>query len=236
MRSTAEQEIRDAVVSRLRERRPGARICHEVNCGIWGPNRMDLIAVSKDEIIAVEIKSERDTLKRAVKQLGSMGTVAHWSVLALHEVHLVEKPTNEWAAHYGKMDGQHYLRDIPEQASGSISWVYPERERSAHGYDYNTGLWRMPEHRMGSALPSSALHLLWRDELAWLCDHLRVSRGKRANMTDMTRALWWHATGRELTEGICAALRRRKFAEADAAIIDDYAKTAGAELPLASVH
>jgi hypothetical protein len=39
-------------------------------------------------------------------------------------------------------------------------------------------------------------------------------------MQEMIRALWWHATGKELTRGICAALRRRKFAEADAAVME----------------
>ena len=32
-RSSAEAEVRDAVVARLREIRPDARIMHEINCG-----------------------------------------------------------------------------------------------------------------------------------------------------------------------------------------------------------
>ena len=219
MRSAAEQEMRDAVVARLRKLRPQARICHEVNCGVWGPNRMDVVAVDVAEIIAVEIKSERDRVSRGPKQLASMRRVAHHSIISLHETHLVEKETNEWAAHYSKLDRKYYLWSVPTELDGDgiIPWVYPELDRG-HNWSGDVGLWRSPETRMEFALPSSALHLLWRDELAALCDALRVSRGKRSNMSEMIRALWWHANGRELTRGICAALRRRQFAEADAAM------------------
>jgi hypothetical protein len=219
MRSSAEQEMRDAVVVRLRKLRPQARICHEVNCGVWGPCRMDVVAVDIEEIIAVEIKSERDTLSRGPKQLAYMGNVTHHSIIALHEKHLVEQVTNEWAAHYSKRDRKYYMKAIPAQLQGDgiIPWVYPEMGRGCE-WSGDVGLWRAPELRMQHALPSSALHLLWRDELAALCDKLLVSRGKRSNMSEMIRALWWHANGKELTRGICAALRRRKFAEADAAM------------------
>lgn len=217
MRSAAEQEMRDAVVARLRRLRPSARICHEVNCGVWGPTRMDVVAVDVAEIIAVEVKSEKDVLKRADAQLKNMRAVAHHSILALHEVHLEERVTNEFAAHYGKLDGKHYLRAVPEFSHGQIPWVYPERDRG--GYDFDTGPWRAPADRLENALPSTALHLLWRDELAWLCDYLLVSRRKRATMDEMIRALWWNATGGELTKGICAALRARAFAEADPPVV-----------------
>lgn len=217
-RSAAEQEIRDAVVARLRQIRPKARICHEVNCGIWGPTRMDLAAVDLDEIIGVEIKSEKDVLKRAEKQLAYAARVTHHSILALHEVHLEqERVTNEYAAHYGKLDGQHYRRDVPKFDHGQITWVYPEIARCP-SYDDDAGPWREPPRRMEQALSTSALNLLWRDELAWLCDYLQISRGKRATMSDMFSALTWRATGKELTLGICAALRARKFAEADPVI------------------
>lgn len=197
MRSAAEQEIRTAVVDRLRMLRPNARICHEVNCGVWGQTRMDLIAVDVAEIIGVEIKSEKDVMKRADKQLKGMRDVAHHSILALHEIH--------------------YAKFVPKLDYGQISWVYPEQTRGVN-WDNDTGPWRAPEQKMQSALPSTAIRLLWRDELAWLCDYLRISRGKRATMDQMVQALWWHATGKEITAGICAALRHRRFVEADAAI------------------
>lgn len=221
MRSAAEQEIRDAVVARLRRLRPSARICHEVNSAVYGPNRFDVVAIDKCEIIAVEIKSEKDKLDRAPKQIEAMADCANHVVVAMHECHLVEQETNEHAAEYGKLDGKHYLRTLPEviekyrclSAYRALTWVYPERERRA--YDLDCGLWKPPEERYETALPAGALDMLWRDELAALCDSLLISRGKRATMDQMIRALRWHANGRELTRGVCAALRRRPFAEAD---------------------
>ena len=64
-RSEAEADVRDAVVARLRTIRPDARIMHEVNCSLFGPNRIDVIAVSPQEIISVEVKSAKDKLKIA---------------------------------------------------------------------------------------------------------------------------------------------------------------------------
>ena len=220
-RSAAETEIRESVVARLRLLRPSARICHEVNVSSFGPTRMDLIAVDTDELIAVEIKSAKDVMKRAETQIRNMNAVAHHTIIALHEVHLVEQETNEWAAHYGRRDGKHYLQDVPPEAKlASLTWAYPERSRSPAGLDYHTGTWREPERRYLTSLPSPALDMLWRDELAWLCGTLRVSCAKRATMTDMLRELRWHCNGKELTRGICVALRRRKFAEADDAILE----------------
>jgi hypothetical protein len=221
MRSAAEQEVRDAVVARLRKLRPGARICHEVNSAVYGPNRFDVVAIDKAEIIAVEIKSEKDKLDRAPKQIEAMSQCAHHIIVAMHECHLVEVETNKDAAEYGKLDGKHYLRNLPEvidkyrclSAFRALTWVYPERERRA--YDWDCGLWKPPAEYHETALPAGALDMLWRDELAALCDSLRISRGKRATMDQMIRALRWHANGKELTLGICRALRNRPFAEAD---------------------
>lgn len=218
MRSIAEQEVRDAVVARLRKLRPQARICHEVNSAGSGSNRFDVVAVDRAEIIAVEIKSEKDKLDRATDQIEAMKRVSSHVILAMHECHLEERETNSDAAHYGKLDGKHYLRDLPatllNHRYGIIHWVYPERERGR--YSLSVGRWEPPQERYEAALPGDALGMLWRDELAVLCGSLRVAVPKRANMTDMVRALRWHATGKELTLGICSALRRRPFAEADA--------------------
>lgn len=218
MRSAAEQEIRDAVVERLRKLRPRARICHEVNVNGQWSNRIDLLAVDEAELIAVELKSEKDTLKRANDQISAMQTVAHHIILALHERHLVEAETNRHAAHYSKIDRTFWMRKIPDEIRlrlGDMAWVYPEYQRSPQGYDLNTGMWREPERCYERVLPHDAINMLWREELLELCGKLRISVGKRPNMTEMIRALRWHANGRELTAGICSALRRRKFAEAD---------------------
>lgn len=214
-RSPAEGEIRDAVVARIRERRPTARIIHEINVAGQGTNRIDLIAVDQAEIIAVEIKSAKDKLDRLPAQVEAMRGAAHQTIVALHEKFLVEQPTNQWSAHYER-DGQHFLKRLPDGLRWVNSWVYPELRRNpkADGYD-DLARWRFPERPAEVSLPPGALDFLWRNELYDLCGALRIAVGKRSPMGPMVRALRWHCNGKELTQGVCAALRARRCIEAD---------------------
>lgn len=219
-RSADEGEIRTAVVERLRLHRPSARIIHEVNVSSFGPNRIDVLAVDTAEIIAVEIKSKRDKLDRLPAQVEAMKGVAHHVIAAIHEKFLVEVATHEKAQHYQR-DGVFYMRTLPEGWKWSVEgWVFPERRRCINPDWPHDSLerWHLPAQRLDAPLPAGALDLLWRDELFWLCGTLRVSAGRRATMSDMVEALRWHCTGKELTRGICAALRQRVCVEADAPI------------------
>ncbi len=218
-RSEAEAEIRDAVVARIRQQRPNARIIHEINVSTYGPNRIDLIAVDREEIIAVEIKSAKDKLTRLPAQIDAMRGCAHHVVVALHEKFLVERPTNQWAAHYER-DGAFYLKELPDGFGRVNAWVFPEVRRSKSDAYERFAPWRFPQARLESALPSGALDLLWRDELFELCGKLRISMPKRASMGPMIHQLRWLCTGRELTRGICAMLRARRCIEADPEIIE----------------
>ncbi len=225
-RSPAETEIREAVVARIRARRPRARIIHEINVSTYGPNRVDLIAVDEAEIIAVEIKSAKDTLTRLPAQAEAMRSVAHHVIVALHEKFLIEKVTNRWTAH-SERDGHFFMQDLPDIVrvhAGIEAWVYPERRRAMlppaeNGFD-GLASWRFPAAPMDIALPGAALDMLWRDELWQLCGRLRVSAGPRSTIGEMARALRWLCTGKELTRGICAALRARRCAEADPEIVE----------------
>lgn len=212
-RSSAEAEVRDAVVARIRERRPNARIIHEINAGNYA-NRIDLIAVDRMEIIAFEIKSAKDKLDRLPAQMEAMKGVAHHSVAAIHEKFLVEYVTNQWAAHYQR-DGIHYRKDKPEPYRYDRDvWVYPEIPRGGDGP------WRFPDVALDVPLPWSALNLLWRDELYALCGGMRISASSRTPMGPMIQQLRWFCAGRELTRGICAMLRARRCVEADPEIIE----------------
>jgi hypothetical protein len=222
-RSPAEAEVRDAVVAHIRAHRPSARIIHEINVSCYGPNRIDLIAVSKAEIIAVEIKSAKDKLDRLPAQIAAMRSVAHRVVVGLHEKFLAESTTHEKARHYER-DGKFYLRRLPDGWDHSVlAWVYPRVRRTIDpSWEYDRlEIWKMPQQRLDAPLPWAALGLLWRDELYELCGSLRVSAGRRANMDEMTEALRWHCTGKELTLGICAMLRARHCIEADPEIFEE---------------
>lgn len=221
-RSASEAEIRDAVVARLRQHRPSARIIHEINVSTYGPNRIDLIAVDREEIIAVEIKSAKDKLTRLPGQIQAMKGCAHHVVVALHEKFLVEQTTNQWAAHYER-DGEFYLKKLPEGLErGALEhWVFPERRRAMAGADHDyLASWRFPQSQLQVSLPEGALDLLWRDELYELCGALRISVSRRTSMRPMIQQLRWLCTGKELTRGICAMLRARRCIEADTEIIE----------------
>lgn len=220
-RSSAEADVRTAVVERLRQRRPEARIIHEINVSTYGPNRIDVLAVSPAEIIAVEIKSAKDKLDRLPKQIESMKGCAHHVIAALHEKFLVEKEANRGSAHYER-DGGYFYGSVPSISPRPDEiWIYPELKRNMHGDGWcHLAPWTMPSGVFEAPLPAGALDLLWRDELAWLCGSLGVAAGRRSTMPEMVAALRWHCNGRELTRGICAALRSRNCTEADPAIED----------------
>lgn len=216
-RSSAEAEVRDAVVAHLRANRPWARIMHEVNASYYG-NRIDVLAVSPAEIIAVEVKSAKDKLDRLPAQIAAMRGVAHHVGVALHERFLVERESNRYAATHER-DGAFFRMSLPEAADGMglTTWVFPAVRRGIDQYD---GLypWRMPDPATQETLPASAIGMLWREELARVCAGCGIEVRARTTMPQMIRALRWQATGGEVTRGICRELRRRACIEADPAI------------------
>lgn len=218
-RSPAEAEVRDAVVARLRMIRPRARIIHEINCACWGENRIDLIAVDLAEIIAVEIKSEKDKLDRLAQQVSSMQAVAHHVIAAIHEKHLVEVQSSQFAAH-SERDGKFWRRDMPDgqPSHGLTYWIYPETRRAlTGGIDY-LWPWKEPDPAVQHPLPPAAINMLWADELRGVCHSLGVSANSRSTRPQMMRALEWMRSGGDITKAVCAALRARKCVEADPAI------------------
>jgi len=212
-RSSAEGEIRDAVIEHLRQHRPGCRVIHEINVGDLG-HRIDVLAVSPSELIAVEIKSERDTLTRLQDQVKAFERCAHHTIVALHERFLVERTTNRSCAHVERR-GTYFMHEPPRVIGASELWVYPRRRRALPGCHDFLERWRMPNIATQQSCPSESLGMLWCDELMTLCRKFRVSIGARSRKNEMRAALLWHCTGREITQGICAALMARQCTEAD---------------------
>lgn len=202
-RSADEAEIRDAVVARLRLIRPGARIIHEINVAGQGSNRIDVLAVDRAEIIAVEVKSKKDKIDRLPSQIAAMRGAAHHVVAALHEKFLISLP------YRGAPVG---LFGAPPEARDAVTWFWPETD-NGKVRDWGCRTWVAPKQAMTIALPGAALDMLWADELRRVCLDLGVAVGARANMTLMAK----QARGGELTKAICAALRRRTCIEADPA-------------------
>lgn len=203
-RSSAEADVREAAVARLRVLRPGARIIHEISNG-WS-NRIDVLAVSPEEIVAVEVKSEKDTLDLLPGQLGGMVRVAHVSIAAVHEALAVKRETNP---HYYavEQDGKFYSFDVPAVKRPAECWIFPERSGS--------GRWSNPMFQGGKVLPPTALDMIWKYELLDICGQHRISATSRTTCDVMRRDILWHLSGAEWTKAVCRVLRKRVCVEAD---------------------
>lgn len=202
-RSEAEAEVREAVVEKLRKIRPNARIIHEINV-LGGRVRVDVMAVDRAEIIAVEIKSKKDKLDRLPAQLDAMHRTCHTAIAALHRKFM---PDPEKCLH-PRLEGMAY---------DQIVWWHPSAQDMAEAH-HPAFTWGdpMPESHLCKALPPEAMTLLHRHEMAQLCSDVGLYVDKKTNMKAMECALRWGATGRQITLGICSALRSREWAaEAD---------------------
>jgi hypothetical protein len=210
--SAAEVAIRTAVVERLRRELPGARIIHELKVG-GGTNIADLATVEKDRLLLFEIKSERDVLKRAKKQMECFSKHAHGAILVLHERWFDRTPYSDGSKRFV----------VPDEfrSYGWPTWCYPEdADDSAHGRFYR---WVLPRPSLRQPAARALLGILWRQEMVNVAAAHRVSIGRRENMTSIGDQLAWHLTGREICHAVCRELRQRPFAAADAPIFAEAA-------------
>lgn len=207
-RSPAEAEIRDPVVTRLRELMPAARIIHEIQSACQGPTRIDVLAVTPDRIAAVEIKSSRDKLDRLPAQLEAMRGCAHHPIVALHAKHFEVKETSSagtWisapkAAGYGVVWGF----DLPH--------AHGVEQYQRHEIHDRWAKWR-------ACAPDGAIAMLWRDELREIVSRRDLSsRTSKLTIPELIDIVEWNLTGSEVTREVCRALRARECIEADAPI------------------
>lgn len=201
-RSQDEADIRLLVVERLREMVPGCRIIHEINAESFG-NRIDVLAVGEDWMVAVEIKSKKDKLDRLPAQIEAMRKVTPSVYSAIHEKFLKQ--------------GARY-QQAPDEARYSIAWAYPKADRGK--YYRCLGEWHEGHDwpNRPNCLPSAALGMLWARELQEECAAIGAKGVSRMNMAKATDYLRWNLTGEQLTRMICRVLRARVCVEADAPI------------------
>ena len=210
--SEAEEEIRAAVVDRLRELMPKARIIHELNTSGTGSLRVDLAAVDDETIIGVEIKSERDTLSRLQRQWDVFNRTFHETIVVAHRKHWNEA-------------GDRLEHDLSRKSSVFLAtWMYPKPVTDA-GF-YRAGRWNLPKAwRWSHSRPeqpraANLLQMLWRDELKAECSKHQISVTSRATRTVMIGEMVWLMTGREICQAVCRQLRQRDFARADPPITE----------------
>ena len=215
-RSSSENLIRDIVVSRLRDLFPAARIVHELNVAGQGSNRIDVAAISPQAIVAVEIKSEKDTLKRLADQFDAFRSCCHFVLIAAHEKHFAPYREAYWRD------------DVPDD-------FYLNHELFFGKWGMQKNVWRFPPDgtdrgtfrrfdpiRDTASQPkaSALLEMLWAAELRDECSRNGIAVSSRSTRQSMIRDMVWLMNGRDIATATCRQLRQRQFAEADAPIDD----------------
>lgn len=212
--SADEREIRDAVVLKLRDMFPSTRIVHELNVAGHGSNRIDVAAINSSSIVAVEIKSKKDTLKRLDKQMQAFKKCCHFVFVAAHEKHFIE-----WREKYWRDDvpSQLFLNNeafIGKHHMEKHVWRFPEplaEQNQWNRFDRNKDLSEQPRAK-------DMLEMLWADELRAECSQHGISATSRSTRPQMIRDMVWQMTGKEICQAVCRQLRERQFAQADAPI------------------
>jgi hypothetical protein len=242
--SSAEREIREAVIARFRELLPGARIVHELNVDGQGSNRVDLAAITSDRLILCEIKSEKDTIERIAEQVHAFGPCCHALVVAAHE---------KWFDSPGKLKGvtrrkrEHLVKNEDGTYRTEVGIVEHEWETAArspleaelHRFPHWSVIeWRYPcpdelswrfdryRYEVITPWPAIMLRMLWRDELFRIASHAHLNPGNRATRTDLMRWILNTLHGVAIEKAVCEALRRRDFAEADPPLRGDCSEVA----------
>jgi hypothetical protein len=208
--SSAEREIRDYAAGRLREMLPDARIIHEL---VVGQCRADLAAVQPDRVTLVEIKSERDTLKRLDRQVKHFTRAGHDVIVIAHERWFDTTPYQNGAPRF-------FPSDALVEASGGHSravWAYPEVPER-----YLFGTWEPKRYWSEQPEPHAAelLNLMWKEEMLSECRGYGLKATARDNMMKLTRLMQLELTGRQVVRSVCRQLRQREFPEADPPITE----------------
>jgi len=198
-RGSAEQAIRAAAVELARSYWPSARIVHELNIEN-GSNRADLAVVGEEQLILIELKSERDTLDRLLDQIRAYQMVAHHVVVVGHERWF--EPPNESE----RWDWRYHRSPMTEAVRGEATlWRFSagkcEGERPGKYCSYRAWPWT-----------ARMLNLLWRAELERVCRALRVFVGRRSTRPSMIDDLMRLCRAPELEAAVLEQLRHRPFA------------------------
>lgn len=218
-RSSEELEMRALIVPRLRAQWPDARIVHELPLR-YSTNRIDLAAIRPSEIIAVEIKSSRDTNERLEAQLRAFAPISSRIIVALAPKwnENLEGLTEKIAMRGGGLATQYTPRFTETQAIvNSVKrwhpWIETWTVDSAAGAVEVTD----PLYSRANGQPwlAQMLHMLHVDELKMVAARHQVSAGIRPTHWTLYQQCSAMMTGREIVGSVCAMLRSRGAFGAD---------------------
>lgn len=203
-RSNEELAMRDLIAPKLRSAYPGARIIHELPLR-YSSNRIDMAAVTDDQIISVEIKSSHDTTERLAAQIRAFLPVSSRLIVALAPRWNEKLPWKDVPCKHGTAHVQQYTeaQEIIRGIGGSIeTWTVC----SATGLVEKTdGTWYDPQRPWSIRM----LDMMWRAELLQIAFEHRVHVPPRARHTVIRDACEEVMTGREVRKAACSALRSR---------------------------
>jgi hypothetical protein len=189
----SELALRNAMEDMMRQRMPGARMCHEMMMG-EGRVRADLVAIGDSHIAAVEVKGSYDDTMRLLHQVGMYQ-------LCVPEVWMVVD-----AKHCD--DGamiRHLLPSvglIVADGTTHLSSDWHEQERPVTFEVRAEPVARAPVPRM-------TLEMLWSAELRWVCGRMAIAIGSKDNRLAMINLILHSAKDGEVMAAACAALRGR---------------------------
>lgn len=182
MASQAEARIRVKAERLLRDLFPDARIVHEFDLG---GVRLDLAAITADRLVLLEIKSELDTLTRLERQ-ARMAVAVGGPVLVCY--------APRWAGAVREIQSKGlYGVEWLEEADDGFTVRYPRRLDPHHDRYDNRALFS----------------LLLKPELFALAKPFGAK--SKHTVPELHRLAHENLTGREIRQGVMAALRARRF-------------------------
>jgi hypothetical protein len=202
-RSGEELAMRALVAARMRDLWPSARIIHELPLR-YSARRIDVAAVTEDDIFCAEIKSSRDTLDRLEEQLRGFASIASGMIVALAPKHAGREDSGSHdRARRGRPDN---ARDIIRRVDDTTAVWIADAETGA--LDASHAPWRFYTRRPWTARMLDMLHNVELEDIAYR--HRCLARGsKPPNHESLVTACEDLMGGREIRRAVCAALRTR---------------------------
>jgi hypothetical protein len=206
-RSDEEIVMREIVAAKLRAFWPEARIIHELPLR-YSERRIDMAAVTPDEIVSVEIKSSRDVVDRLEAQLRGFAPISTALICALapkwNEALPMIRVASKKAGVTAFREPRTEAREIISRIDARIeTWTVDAAAGSVEGATYRP-------FRVATPWPARMLGILHVVELVEIAGRHGVWSGRKAiPHHDIVTRCAELMTGREVTRAVCRALRRR---------------------------
>lgn len=207
-RSGEELRMRELIAPVLRGHWPEARIIHELPLR-YSERRIDMAAVTRTDIFAVEIKSSRDVLVRLEQQLHRFAPICSAIFVALAPCHCDNGGKIDFAAAPRRKTRTEKLRasEIVREANRGYDRIETWTVDAGAGVVDRGSYW--PNYR-ARPWPAQMLQMLHRAELLQIAGRRRLLASERGATHDYLVELCNNRlTSLEIRADVCAALRAR---------------------------